>query len=81
MVYSSGVHGWSARMDGLLKLRERWYAPIREYEWFAPVGSVDGLPDWRLWIVCSNAWRAVTVCSNGEYGWFAPVGIMDGLLQ
>jgi hypothetical protein len=48
---------------------------------FAPVGSMDGLPGWRLWIVCSNAWRVVIVCSNREYGWSAPMESIDGLVQ
>jgi hypothetical protein len=55
MVCSSGEYVWPAPMesvDGLLQGRVRWSSPIKRV--FAPVRHMDGLLDWRLWIVCST---------------------------
>ncbi len=50
-----------------------------EYGWSAPVESMDGLVQLRVWTVCSSGefgWSA-----SVDHGWSAPVESMDGLLQ
>ncbi len=61
-----GEFGWSApigeydgpveSMSDLLQSSVRMVCSNGEYGWSAPVESIDGLLQWRVWIVCSY-WR------------------------